>query len=237
MGCLYKIENTVNGKCYYGQTIMKPERRKGNHFSELKRGKHGNKHLQSSWNKHGESAFTFTVISDSEADNQLDQLEKQLIEIFQTMNPNYGYNKESGGNTNKKHSDETKKKMSEAKKGKSSPNKGRKQSPEQIEANSQARLKFYKEGGAPHNKGKKMSPESVEKNRQARLKWYANGGVHPMQGKKHKPLNMTPIIGPDGFICPSIAAAAFLYKCETTRLSNSIKNNKPYKGMTFSYLT
>lgn len=35
MGCLYKIENHANGKCYYGQTTRSAEGRKKSHFIAL----------------------------------------------------------------------------------------------------------------------------------------------------------------------------------------------------------
>jgi len=138
MGSLYKIENIVNGKCYYGQTKLTPEKRKRRHFCLLKCNSHVNRHLQSSWNKYGEHAFTFTIISDKEADNQLDGLESQLIEIFQTMNPKYGYNKLSGGQSNKKMSSETIEKTRQA-------NIGKRRSP----------ATEFKKGQAPHNKNVK----------------------------------------------------------------------------------
>jgi group I intron endonuclease len=223
MGTIYKIENTVNGKCYFGQTINKPEKRKNDHFTRLKKGNHGNKHLQYSWNKHGETAFTFAIISDSEADSQLDGLEKQLIEIFQTMNPKFGYNKESGGNSNKKIS------------------------PESIEKNRQSRLRYFANGGEAPNKGVPHSKESIEKMKQNRKGKSSNTGIPHSKETKAKiseakrnrttSATMTSIIGPDGFICPSISIAASLYKCDRHRLSTAIKNNKPYKGMSFSYLT
>lgn len=47
----------------------------------------------------------------------MDELEKALIEKFNTMNRNYGYNRESGGKSCKKLSEETKKKISISKRG------------------------------------------------------------------------------------------------------------------------
>jgi group I intron endonuclease len=229
MGTIYKIENTVNGKCYFGQTIKRVEIRKNEHFNALRKSKHYNDHLQKAFNKYGESAFVFTVISDSEADSQLDGLEKQLIEIFQTMNPEHGYNKVSGGNLNKKFS------------------------PESIEKNRQSRLRYFANGGEVPNKGKKMSAEAVENNRIAQLKHASSEGyIHPWQGMNHSletkekqsqarkgklPSNSISVIGPDGFVCPSLTIASYIYKIERHAISKAIKNNKPYKGMSFSYLT
>jgi group I intron endonuclease len=174
MGTIYKIENIINSKCYYGQTIHKAAKRRYDHFNALKRRKHKNKHLQSSWDKYGEEAFRFTIISETEADTQLDHIESRLIEVFQTMNPKYGYNKESGGNRNKRASKETR------------------------QRNSQTQLIYFKNGGIAHQ--------------------------------------CKPVIGPDGFMYPSLTYAALAHKCAVSTLSESLKNNKPCKGMIFSYL-
>ena len=46
----------------------------------------------------------------------------------------------------------------------------------------------------------------------------------------------TPIVGPDGFIYPSMGIAAQILGIPRPTLSKAIKINKPYKGMNFSYL-
>lgn len=67
---IYKILNTVNGKFYIGSAVNL-QRRKTRHFSELRNGKHNNKHLQAAWNKYGEPAFTFAVVEEVPADADL----------------------------------------------------------------------------------------------------------------------------------------------------------------------
>ena len=59
--CIYSIRNNINGKLYIGSAIGH-YRRKAQHFYLLRRGLHWNKHLQSSYNKYGESIFEFIVI-------------------------------------------------------------------------------------------------------------------------------------------------------------------------------
>jgi group I intron endonuclease len=58
---IYKIINVVNNKFYVGSAVDL-KRRKTRHFSELRTGKHNNRYLQSSWDKHGEQAFVFVVV-------------------------------------------------------------------------------------------------------------------------------------------------------------------------------
>lgn len=125
-GWIYKITNTVNGKVYVGQTVQVVKKRFVRHQVMLRKQNHPNKHLQASWNKYGDSSFTFEVIEkfDSEMNFDLNNLERYWIKHFDSMNPLKGYNKTEGG-SNGKPSEETKKKMSLAKKGKISPLKGR----------------------------------------------------------------------------------------------------------------
>lgn len=61
MHYIYIIENKNSGKFYIGRTNNPAARRRG-HFSELRRGIHGNPRLQASFNKHGEQAFEFKVV-------------------------------------------------------------------------------------------------------------------------------------------------------------------------------
>lgn len=71
---IYIIENTVSGKLYVGRT-NNPKLRQRGHFSELRRGVHNNPKLQSSYNKHGEDAFSFSVVDacDGEAIREREQ--------------------------------------------------------------------------------------------------------------------------------------------------------------------
>jgi group I intron endonuclease len=204
MGTIYKIENIVNGKVYIGQA-GNWKRRKRDHLSYLKHNKHPNKHLQSSWNKYGEQAFTFTLLVDDLPEKYMDDVERGLIATFRTTNPQFGYNKESGGNLNKKLSPEAIEKMRQAKQkwyedGNVAPMKGKKHSPESLEKMRQKRSEEAIENMKQAQilivqspdyknpmKGKKPSPEQIEKQRQALKKYYANGNVAPMKGKKHSP--------------------------------------------------
>lgn len=110
-GCIYKIENLVNGKVYIGQTVQKFNRRMKQHLSLLRRGKHDNIHLQSAWNKYGESSFFFSIEKTCYL-TELDQLEVELINHYTMVTGSY--NLESGGNKNKSLSLETRNKIAKA---------------------------------------------------------------------------------------------------------------------------
>lgn len=60
---IYKIINSVNNKFYVGSTNNQYERFR-THRTKLRNNKHHCAHLQSAWNKYGESAFIFHVIEE-----------------------------------------------------------------------------------------------------------------------------------------------------------------------------
>lgn len=61
MSGIYKIQNTVNGKCYVGSAVDLGKRW-GKHRSELRRGVHQSPTLSAAWAKYGEGAFAFVVL-------------------------------------------------------------------------------------------------------------------------------------------------------------------------------
>jgi group I intron endonuclease len=67
---IYKIINVVNNKFYVGSAVDL-KRRKTRHFSELRTGKHNNRHLQAAWVKYGEQAFIFVVVEELALDADL----------------------------------------------------------------------------------------------------------------------------------------------------------------------
>jgi group I intron endonuclease len=58
---IYKIENIITKNIYIGQS-KDLEKRRVNHFSELRNNKHGNAHLQNSFNIHGKEKFIFSAL-------------------------------------------------------------------------------------------------------------------------------------------------------------------------------
>lgn len=111
MGYIYKITNTINGKCYIGQTIRKLETRISGHFS-----KSSCRPLRNAIQKYGRDAFTVEILHET-LDIFLDDLEVLEIKRHNSLAPN-GYNVDSGGHINKVFSEQTRKKMSDAQKGK-----------------------------------------------------------------------------------------------------------------------
>ena len=58
---IYYIKNIITEKGYIGSS-KNIYRRKNEHFRELRKSKHANKHLQGSWNKYGEESFIFSIV-------------------------------------------------------------------------------------------------------------------------------------------------------------------------------
>lgn len=112
---IYLIQNNVNNKMYIGQAVD-IEARWQYHFSTLKNNKHPNRHLQQSVNKYGLDQFTFEILCEC-SEEQLNTLEQYYIYCLDTTDPNIGYNRQWGGQSNRP-SEETKRKMSEAHRGK-----------------------------------------------------------------------------------------------------------------------
>lgn len=114
---IYKITNTVNGKCYIGQTCQKLSYRYSDHIWRLKNDCHTNLHLQRSWNKHTKHAFKFELITEGTSKEELNLLEIAWIAELNSADMNFGYNKEFGGNKYKTCNEETRIKLSFAAKG------------------------------------------------------------------------------------------------------------------------
>lgn len=125
---VYSIQNTVTGRCYIGSTCYKTDRW-SKHRNQLRRGEHKNPHLQASWLKHGESAFSFHVLEvvDNEEDlvlreqHWIDATPKRFnIRRFAESNRGIRHSEEHKAKLRgRKHSDETKEKCRQIWLGKS----------------------------------------------------------------------------------------------------------------------
>lgn len=106
---IYCIENLVNHKKYIGQS-KNLKKRLSDHLSELRNGKHFNDHLQRSWDAYGQENFNIYVICYCNKE-ELDEKEIYYIDFYNTMDKDFGYNKDSGGNKYKTRRAESREKM------------------------------------------------------------------------------------------------------------------------------
>lgn len=134
-GVVYLLRNTLNGKCYVGQTTGSVERRFGQHASTSK-----DAPITRALKKYGRESFTKEALYIAFGKDSLDAAEILLITDYNSQRPE-GYNVQAGGSYG---SPETRKKLSAALRGKIV-------SPE-------TRAKF-----SAVNLGRKLSQETKEK--------------------------------------------------------------------------
>ena len=111
---IYEIYNTVNEKRYVGQSV-RVRTRLFRHINLLNKNEHLNKHLQSSWNYHGENSFTVRVLEYCDVSN-LDQKEDFYIAKYKSNDRLFGFNYRIDNKTNRglKWSTEQREKMTVA---------------------------------------------------------------------------------------------------------------------------
>lgn len=97
---IYCITNLKNDKKYIGQSINIKQRLYAHKYN-LKKGIHGNNHLQSSFDKYGVENFKFEILLECEVE-KLDEMEIAIIKKYDTTNDKKGYNHEHGGLKNKR---------------------------------------------------------------------------------------------------------------------------------------
>lgn len=66
--------------------------------------------MQNAWNKYGSDNFEFEIIETCNVE-ELDEKEVFYIELYNSLDRDYGYNLTNGGSQNHKVSDETKERM------------------------------------------------------------------------------------------------------------------------------
>lgn len=167
--CVYKHTNKINGKVYIGQTGQKPE----NRWQEG-RGYKGSDRFYKAIQKYGWDNFEHEVLFSFLSQKEAKVIERKLIQEYNSIDPLFGYNLTTGGETTefsketlkkmsqsrskekhhlwgKHHSEETKKKIGKANSGENSGWYGKKHTLEEREKISKAL------------KGKKKSEEHVRK--------------------------------------------------------------------------
>lgn len=110
---IYTITNIIDNKIYVGSARTTFKKRKNHHFHHLRKGTHGNRHLQNAWNKYGESSFKFEILEECIPENCISQ-ETYWCNILDSLNSKFGYNIELPqiGAFGIKRTKETKRKIS-----------------------------------------------------------------------------------------------------------------------------
>lgn len=81
----------MTDKVYIGSS-ENLNKRKIQHFSNLKKKRHTNRYLQSSYNKYGKKNFKFEIIKFVENKKKLIFYEQKFIDLTFSFNRNFGYN-------------------------------------------------------------------------------------------------------------------------------------------------
>lgn len=92
---IYCITCTGNGKKYIGKTEQTFSKRYWHHKWKLNNGCHDNEYLQNSWNKYGKDSFVFEVVYVLKPNDDINDLEKYYIELYNTFES--GFNMTKGG--------------------------------------------------------------------------------------------------------------------------------------------
>lgn len=119
---VYLIKNILTGKVYVGSS-SNMQVRFNTHRYRLRSNKHHSHHLQSSYNKYGEGAFSFeilTEVSPSTSEN-LAEHESYWTNCLDALNPKRGYNQTpiAGSVLGYKWSAAARERLSEQRRGKS----------------------------------------------------------------------------------------------------------------------
>ncbi len=150
---IYKIENLVNKKVYIGQSVDLQTRFQS-HANCSRRNL--DTHLYRAIKKYGWESFSISILEECLVE-ELDDKERYYIAFYASIDPEKGYNKESGGSKFKKLSEETKQKMSEKAKGEGNPFFGKKHSDETKE-----RMSKIRQGRSPSDQAKKNISEGLK---------------------------------------------------------------------------
>jgi group I intron endonuclease len=100
-GIVYHIFNTVNGKCYVGQTWQDVTVRWRHHKYP------GCRYLHRAIQRYGADAFVVSTLTTAGTQEEMDAAEKYFIGVFHSSAPD-GYNLREGGNGRGRHSEESK---------------------------------------------------------------------------------------------------------------------------------
>lgn len=98
---IYRIRNLITGKIYIGQTTMHFIKRYWHHQWKLSNCSHDNKHLQAAQLKYGEENFVFEVLHVLKDGEDINKLEIEYIQFFDSDDGKHGYNIQHGGQEKK----------------------------------------------------------------------------------------------------------------------------------------
>lgn len=165
---IYSITCLANGKRYIG-SAANLRARWNCHLNQLRRHCHGNRHLQGTFDKHGEAAFFFEVVEHVSDLRNLVSREQFFIDHYQSANPVFGLNlaPRAGSQLGVKFSEECKRRMSEKRMGHVMSEEWCKKIGDSLRGRKQPQ--HVKDAVGRANKGRKASDETKRKQSLARV--------------------------------------------------------------------
>lgn len=112
---VYLLRNSINGKCYVGQTRLDLRKRIWDHKATANSG--ATTPLYHAIRKYGWSAFEVETLEECVDLADLDMAERYWIGVYRSLAPD-GYNLETGGYSGKTHGPESRRKIGDAHRGK-----------------------------------------------------------------------------------------------------------------------
>lgn len=94
---IYLLDNLVNGKVYIGQTIEPLAVRWRKHRSSARKG--AQTRIAKAIRKYGEKSFKVVEVGKAESRDHLNEMEVAVIDLFESTNPDKGYNITAGGDS------------------------------------------------------------------------------------------------------------------------------------------
>lgn len=225
--CVYKITNKVNGKAYIGQSKGSVVTRWRSHCNKSSSGVSA---IGRAIQKYGKDAFKFEVIAYCKDVNELNNVEKMLIDIDATMYPN-GYNLHTGGNSHIP-SEISRLRMKESACKRFGVTKSRSDIRQSMTEEDKAlaysnrieKMKQTKTGKPSPKRGTTLPAHIVEKIRLSKI-----GKEVPTRWKK--------IISSDGVVFDSVKHAVNEIGCNRTTLMKNLKGKlKTVYGKSYTYL-
>lgn len=229
---IYKIINVMNNKFYVG-SAENFTRRKRVHWWQLRRGTHGNKHLQAAWLKYGEDSFKFLIVE--ELPDDADILAAENVWLKEHYGKDYCYNlamdatspqtgmygeKNSMWGKTFSHTEEAKAK---------------------IAAASAARVQTEEEKA---KRRKSMKGHHISAATKAKISATLSGEGNYWYGKKRPDhgakCSKTVFAMPDGILFPSLQTVLKYYDIKAPTLRRALVSGKPITrgkltGYTFKY--
>jgi group I intron endonuclease len=229
---IYKIINVINNKFYVGSAVDL-KRRKARHFSELRNGRHNNRHLQAAWGKYGEQAFVFVVIEELPADADL--LAAENVWLHEHVGKDYCYNIGVDAIS-----------PTLGWSGEKSPTWGRKRTPEELAAQNWTGRKHRDDSKEQIRQFLIGKPKSAEV--RAKISATLSGEGNYWYGKKRpdhgqKVSKAVAVTDPSGNVSsyPSISAVRSALELTPPTVNRALKSGAPIKrgkfsGWTFKYV-